>query len=163
MKRCMVGLIALQLIVGCRAANVWEDGYASVDALGEAVVDALNRADADALRRLRVTQDEFVGWMWNEFPASRPPQNFPADFGWSNLNKNSAVGAERWVKAFGNGNWTYVEMRFKDPTKSYKGFKLLRGTTLVVRATDGTPRELNILGSVVQRGNRVKLLSYQED
>jgi hypothetical protein len=55
-----------------------------------------------------------------------------------------------------------VEVEFDRPTEEYKGFKLLRGTVLTVQNVNGKKVELRILGSVVKKGNRYKLLSYEE-
>ena len=131
-------------------------------ALGHAVVDALNRGDINGLHRLRVTQDEYLSWIWPAFPASRPPYNFTPDFAWSNLNKKCLLGASSWIEQYGSQNLTFVDMEFNRPTEAYKDFKLLRGTVLTIQKASGEKVELRILGSVVKKDNRYKLLSYEE-
>ena len=68
---------ALTLVaVGCRKIEPWEGSFASLEALGEAAAQALSDGDAEALRKLRVNKEEYLGWIWNEFPASKPPPEF---------------------------------------------------------------------------------------
>lgn len=150
------------LAVGCGESEPWEGSFASIEALGEAAAQALSNGDAEALRKLRVNKEEYLDWIWREFPASKPPQNFPADFAWSNLNKNSALGERRWAERYQSRQWKFVEMRFEKPTDRYQRFKLLRGTALVLEDETGKRYDLRILGSVVAKDGQYKLLSYKE-
>ena len=134
----------------------------SPDQLGLAVVDALNRKDIQQLNRLRVQREEFLDWVWPAFPASRPPSNFPGDFAWSNMNKRCNIGMKKWVARYGGHNLKFVCIRFERPSETYHKFQLLRGTVLTLQNTAGEKRDLKILGSVVVKKNRYKLLSYKE-
>ena len=130
--------------------------------LGLAVVDALNREDIEQLDRLRVQREEYLDWIWPAFPASRPPNNFPGDFAWSNLNKKCNIGMKKWIAHFGGHTLKFVDIRFDQPTEAYEGFQLLRGTVLTLQNAAGEKRELKILGSVVVKNDRYKLLSYED-
>ena len=130
--------------------------------LGLAVVDALNRKDIEQLDRLRVQREEYLDWIWPAFPASRPPNNFPGDFAWSNLNKKCNIGMKKWIAHFGGHNLKFVDIRFDRPPETYEGFQLLRGTVLTLQNAAGEKRELKILGSVVVKNGRYKLLSYED-
>ena len=158
-------LLAVLLIysssVGCEKP-IWENSLDSPDHLGLAVVDALNRKDIEHLNRLRVQREEFLDWIWPEFPASRPPSNFPGDFAWSNMNKKCNIGMKKWITHYGGDNLKYVGIRFEQPQETYNGFQLLRGTILTLQNAAGEKRDLKILGSVVAKNGRYKLLSYQE-
>ena len=158
-------LLAVLLIysssVGCEKP-IWENSLDSPDQLGLAVVDALNRKDIEHLNRLRVQREEFLDWIWPEFPASRPPSNFPGDFAWSNMNKKCNIGMKKWITHYGGDNLKYVGIRFERPQETYNGFQLLRGTILALQNAAGEKRDLKILGSVVAKNGRYKLLSYQE-
>ena len=130
--------------------------------LGLAVVDALNRKNIEDLNRLRVQREAFMDWIWPAFPASRPPSNFPGDFAWSNMNRKCNTGMKKWIVRYGGRNLKFVSIRFDRPSEPYDGFQLLRGTVLTLQNTAGEKRELKILGSVVAKNGRYKLLSYED-
>ncbi len=147
--------------VGCEQA-VWKDSLDSPDQLGLAVVDALNRKDIELLNRLRVQRQEYLEWIWPAFPASHPPSNFPGDFAWSNLNTKCNIGMKKWIARYGAHDLHFVSIRFDQPQENYDGFHLLRGTVLALQNTAGEKQELEILGSVVVKNGRYKLLSYED-
>ena len=147
--------------VGCKKP-IWEDSLDSPVQLGLAVVDALNNNDIEKLNRLRVQRKAYLDWIWPEFPASQPPSNFPGDFAWSNLNKKCNVGMKKWIARYGGQNLKFVAIRFDESTETYKGFQLLRGTVLVLKNAAGEKGELRMLGSVVEKDKRYKLLSYED-
>ena len=161
----LVVLIVYGSAIGCEKPN--RRGWVtqplhSPDRLGLAVVDALNNKDIEQLNRLRVQREEFLDWMWPEFPASRPPSNFPGDFAWSNMNKKCNIGMRKWIDHYGGRNLKFVSIRFVGPHKTYNAFQLLSGTALTLQNAAGEKRELYILGSVVVKDNRYKLLSYED-
>ncbi len=147
---------------GCEQP-AWTNSLDSPGQLGLAVVDALNRQDIERLNQLRVQRDAYLAWLWPAFPASRPPSNFPENFAWENLNKKCTLGMQRAIARYGGHNLTFVDIRFDKPTETYDGFQLLRGTVLTLRTAEGNQKvELKILGSVVVKDKRYKLLSYQD-
>ena len=147
--------------VGCEKP-IWENSLDSPGQLGLAVVDALNNKDIEQLNRLRVQREAYLDWIWPTFPASQPPRNFPGDFAWSNLNKKCNIGMKKWIARYGGHNLKFVDIRFDLPTENYKGFQLLRGTFLTLQNAAGEKQELKILGSVVVKNGRYKLLSYED-
>ena len=158
-------LLAVLLVysssVGCEKP-IWKNSLDSPDQLGLAVVDALNRKDIEKLNSLRVQREEFIAWIWPAFPASRPPSNFPSDFAWSNMNKKCNIGMKKWIARYGGHNLKFVSIRFDRPSETYDGFQILRGTVLTLQNAAGEKQELKILGSVVMKDNRYKLLSYED-
>ena len=157
----LTGLLVYSGWVGCEKQG-WTDSLDSPDQLGLAVVEALNRKDIEALNRLRVQREAYLGWIWPAFPASRPPNNFPGDFAWSNLNKKCNIGMKKWIARYGGHNLKFVGIRFDRPQETYDGFQLLRGTVLTLQNATGEKRDLEILGSVVVKDDRYKLLSYKD-
>jgi len=147
--------------VGCET-SVWKGSLDSPDQLGLAVVDGLNRKDIVQLNRLRVQRQEYLAWIWPAFPASRPPSNFPSEFAWSNLNRKCNIGMKKWIARYGGQNLQFVSIRFDQPQENYDGFYLLRGPVLTLQNAAGEKQELEILGSVVVKNGRCKLLSYEE-
>ena len=154
-------LIVYSGLVGCEK-SVWKNSLDSPDHLGLAVVNALNGKNIEQLDCLRVQREAYLDWIWSAFPASRPPNNFPGDFAWSNLNKKCNIGMKKWIAHFGGHNLKFVDIRFDRPAETYEGFRLLRGTVLTLQNVAGEKRELKILGSVVVKNDRYKLLSYED-
>ena len=154
-------LLVYSSLVGCEK-TVWKNSLDSPDQLGLAVVNALNQEDIEALNRLRVERKEYLDWIWPAFPASRPPNNFPGDFAWSNLNRKCNTGMKKWIARYGGHDLKFVGIRFDQPRETYDGFQLLRGTVLTLQNAAGKESELKILGSVVVRDDRYKLLSYKD-
>ncbi len=158
-------LLVCSSTVGCKKSNrrAWvTEPLHSPGQLGLAVVDALNNRDIEKLNRLRVQREEYLDWIWPAFPASQPPSNFPGDFAWSNLNKKCNIGMKKWIARYGGQNLKFIAIRFDRPTETYEGFQLLRGTVLMLKNAAGEKGELKILGSVVEKDNRYKLLSYED-
>lgn len=158
---CLILLFVWSSAVGCEK-SVWKESLDSLDQLGIAVVDALNRKDIAELNRLRVQRQEYFEWIWPAFPASRPPSNFPGDFAWSNLNRKCNIGMKKWINRYGGQNLQFVSIRFDQPQENYDGFHLLRGTVLTLQNAAGEQQELEILGSVIVKDDRYKLLSYED-
>jgi len=141
------------------APCVLENTFASPQDLGHAIVEALNAKDSSRLHSFRITKEEYLEYLWPEFPARK---NWPGDYAYANLNKNCIKGVNRWSTRLGGLDLTFVGIRFTDPTEKYDRFNLLRGTILSVRTKDGLDKDLEILGSFVEMGNCYKLLSYDE-
>ena len=156
-----VFLLYWSSLSGCEKP-AWTNPLDSPGHIGLAVVDALNRKDIAKLNQLRVQREAYLAWLWPAFPASRPPSNFPGDFAWENLNKKCNIGMKRAIARYGGHNLSFVDIRFDKPTETYDGFQLLRGTVLTLRTAEGKKVELKILGSVVVKEQRYKLLSYRD-
>ena len=130
--------------------------------VGRAVVAELNAKDREGLYRLLVSKQEYTEEMWPAFPASNPKFNFTPEFAWSSLNKKCIIGIEKWTARDGGQDLAFVEIRFTKPAEPYIGFRLHRGTVLTVKNPQGQEVELKFLGSIVEKGWRYKLLSYDD-
>lgn len=163
MVRCVsfFFLLLAHILLGCEHKE-WKNSFNSPSEIGQAVVEALNQGDLSGLHQLRVIRKEYLSWIWPAFPASGPPHNFPEDFAWSNLDTKSSRAVRRLVKRYGEISLAFVKLDFEQKTEEYKDFRLLRGTVLTVQNTNGQQKTLKILGSVVEKDGRYKLLSYKE-
>ena len=122
--RVGVGIILLILLgisLGWDKRDAWEGSFSSPAHIGQVCVDALNRWNTDALHRLRVSRDEYLSWIWPEFPAGRPSRNFPGDFAWSNLNKQSVLGLGKWLRSYGGKYFALLTYDLSSQLKSIKG------------------------------------------
>ena len=154
-------LLLTSILLGCEHKE-WKNSFNSPSEIGQAVVEALNQGDLSGLHQLRVSRKEYLSWIWPAFSASRPPHNYPEDFAWSNLNTKSSRAVRRLVKRYGENSLTFVKLGFEQKTEEYKDFQLLRGTVLTITNNSGQQKTLKILGSVVEKDGRYKLLSYKE-
>ena len=66
------------------------------------------------------------------------------------------------MNRYGGQHLQFMSIRFDRPQENYDGFHLLRGTVLTLQNTAGEKQELEILGSVVVKNGRYKLLSYED-
>lgn len=156
-------LLLITLTVWSCSHPAIKRGYGQTpEELGEAVVSALNAGSADDLHRLRVDAEQYQKELWPEFPSSRPELNFTPDFAWGNINKKCLQGVAKWVRRYGEKDYEFVRIQFTRPTQEYNTFKLRRGTILTVRTPEGEERDLRILGSVVEKENHYRLLSYED-
>ena len=154
-------LLLTSILLGCEHRE-WKNGFNSPSEIGQAVVEALNQGDFRGLHQLRVTRKEYLSWMWPAFPASGPPYNYPEEFAWSNLDTKCSRAVKRLIKRHGENNLSFVKLGFEQKTEKYKDFQLLRSTVLTVKNDSGQQKTLKILGSVVEKDGRYKLLSYKE-
>ncbi|MYA98056.1 hypothetical protein F4X90_00020 [Candidatus Poribacteria bacterium] len=69
---------------------------------------------------------------------------------------------EKWIARYGGHNLKFVGIRFDRPSETYDGFRLLRGTVLTLQNAAGEKWELKILGSIVVKNEKYKLLSYKD-
>lgn len=161
MKRYLFGAIAFILLFTSCGDSTLKRGYGETpEELGKAVVTALNAQSEDDLHRLRVDKDLYMNELWPAFQAQRPALNFTADFAWSNLDKKCRTGVSKWVRRYNEKNYEFVRIQFTEPTQTYDGFQLRRGTVLTVKTPDGKEHALRILGSVVEKERYYRLLSY---
>ena len=136
--------------------------YRSERELAEAVLRAVAANDAEALGRLRVGRTEYLDLLWPEFPQAKDPRHTLApEFHWNLLDSSSAAGIRDVLADFGGSDFELLEVRPSAGVVEYDTFRLLRKFELRVRRRpDGREGVLRILGSIVERGGRYKLLSY---
>lgn len=161
MKHLLTLCVSLTLLACTNPAI--KRGYGQTpEELGQAVVEALNAKSEADLHRLRVDKEQYEKELWPEFPGSRPEHNFTPNFAWGNMNKKCLKGVARWARIHGEKNYEFVRIQFTQPIQEYKSFKLRRGTRLTVRTPEGEELVLEILGSVVEKDNYYRLLSYDD-
>jgi hypothetical protein len=138
-------------------------GYGQTpEELGQAIVEALNAKSEENLHNLRVDKEQYEKELWPEFPSSRPELNFTPEFAWGNMNKKCLQGVSKWIRIHGGKDYEFVRIQFTSPTQPYKTFKLRRGALLTVRTLEGKEQDLKLLGSVVEKDNYYRLLSYDD-
>ena len=159
------------LLLGCDEQK-WSNPQESKEALGKAIVEALNYQHGketeddketlaqrmERLHQLRVTKEEYLSWILPAFPET----HFPDNFVWENLDKKCLVGVRKWAQQYRDKDLEFVSINFEKKPASYDGFQLYRGTVLTVTDGNGQQFSLHILGSVIEKSGKCKLLSYQD-
>ena len=154
-----IWILALAFVIGACGNPAIKRGYAETpEELGQAVVEALNSNSESDLHRLRVDKDSYINELWPEFSSP----GFTGEFAWGNLNKKCVRGVLKWLRQYGGKDYTFVRIRFTEPSRDYGSFNLRRGTVLTVRTPEGDEKDLKILGSVVEKNGRYRLLSYDD-
>lgn len=136
--------------------------HATVPDLIAAVLDAASSGDVQALRRLRVSEAEHRDVLWPELDASRPERNVPVGFAWSQLEQKSRRGERTLMEGLRGGSWRVESVTFGEPVDAYRTFSLHGGTRVVARDARGRVAHIDLIGAVVERAGRYKLLNYRE-
>jgi hypothetical protein len=136
-------------------------GASSVESTLRTVVAAAMASDTLALARLAVTRAE---WAWLYYPESRfvrPPYASPPELQWSLTLAASEKGVGRLLRELG-GRRVRIEAVWCPAHTDQGASRLWRGC--VVRyAIDGALQERRLTGTLLERGGRVKVLSYAND
>lgn len=140
----------------------FQGAHATVQDLIAAVLDAASSGDVQALRRLRVDESEHGDVLWPELDASRPERNVPADFAWSQLEQKSRRGERTLMEGLRGGAWRVESVTFTEPLDAHRTFSLHGGTRVVARDARGGVAHIDLIGAVVERAGRYKLLNYRE-
>ena len=159
--RLLVGFIAL-LGFGCSAAPL-PHSHASPEALARAVLKAIEERDTGALHALALNKEEFAEHVWPELPAARPERNLSVDFVWGDLLVKSNVTLRDTLAAHGGHRYEFVRMAFLGDTTAYGSYRVRRESELTVKDSTGTPRQIRVFGSMLEKSGRYKVFSYVID
>ncbi len=133
-------------------------GARSLDGLGRAATRMLNHDQADSLMGLCITEDEFRGILWREFPQSRTATHLEWLDGWKALSVRHRGGIAGAIRDRADQYYEFVRIESRDTTAHYRNFKLHNAIVLVVRVA-GREQELRWLRSVAERKGRFKIYS----
>ena len=137
--------------------------FGSSEEVAEAVLDALAADDFDRLDALALNQLEFRTVVWPELPSSRPERGVPFDYAWGDLHQKSTNELRRLVHRAGGTPLELVSIGFDGESTVYETFTVHRESRLTVRDQEGTERDVQLFGSILQRGDEYKLFSYVVD
>jgi hypothetical protein len=167
MKRhlCSVLLLAAILIApGCGVlASPLPGGHASPEALVTALLSRLAMRDVQGLRALAITEEEFREHVWPELPAARPERNLPFSYVWGDLHQKSETSLARTLATHGGRRYAFVAIEYLDGTTPYRSYLVHRQAVVTVRDEAGALRRLRLFGSVLSKGNRLKVFSFVVD
>lgn len=137
-------------------------GVRSLDELGRTVCRLLHHRDADSLLSLCVTDTEFRGILWREFPQSRPATGLQWEDGWRVLDMRLRSGISDALGEYGGHVYTFVRFEPPDSVARYRNFRVLGGLVMVVRDEQGETQRWGWLRAVAERKGRFKLYSVRD-
>ena len=135
-----------------------DGGAASAPALVDAWVRALEARDSSAFAPMLLSRAEFAWLYYPTHPLARPPYDLSPDEMWFQQSGNSAKGLREVLEKRGGRSLGFLGFRC-DPPISY-GENRFHGNCIVRRLENGTVREERLFGSILERGNRWKFVSY---
>jgi len=143
-------------------AGEFAGGAPAFEALLQAVFVAIERNDEQTLHALRVTRAEFEGFLWPEFPQSRPITNIQPEDAWAFVQNGSLAGAGRALGSLGGRRFTVKSIASSGPLP-YTNFTLWRDIVITARdESSGEIQTLRFLPAVAERRGRFKVFSYKD-
>jgi hypothetical protein len=135
-------------------------GAPSLDALVERFVSALEAADTAAFRDMLLTRGEFA---WLYYPHTRftaSPYELAPGLLWFQIENGTSRGFGRLLERMGGrpahaaGHACPPEPRTEGPNRVWEG------CVVHLRPPEGEPRDLELFGSILERGGVYKFVSY---
>jgi hypothetical protein len=148
---------------GTPAVERLQDGESSRTAVVKAYVRALEARDTAGIARLAITRAEFA-WLYHPTtPRGLPPYDVEPGLLWFLLSSRSDKGARRALTVYGGQRSTVVGEDC-GATGTREGENTIWGPCTVRwvgESGDTVSRQL--LGQIIERGGRYKVLSYSND
>lgn len=142
-----------------QAAELPAGWYGSVEGLARDVLQHLRQKDTEALWSLPVSEQLYKEELCPAFLASKPRHTVPVDFHWQLLRINSLRGLNEILGEYGGRPLELIDVEKPEKIEEYGTFKLWRRVRLTVRCK-GEVRSIRILGAIVERDGRFRLLAY---
>ena len=137
------------------------NGAPSIEALLDRVLDALAKSDAKALNDLRVTEQEYRGFVLpGSVAEGEPPKAFTDEaskFAWDMLNTKSLYAADAVVSHFGGKRYAIKDVRYAKGQRRYAWYASYTTTILTLEDEAGGIHELT-LGSIAQIDGQYKFV-----
>lgn len=136
--------------------------FFSVEEMTKKVMALVEKKDTAGLDALRVNEKEFKQYIWPEMPASGGSTECGrlCEYAWKDLNQKSDWHLKETLARYGGKTFTLLDIRFDGDTTEYKTFKIHRYARFLVRDETGKEKGIRLMGSVIEKDNRFKLLSY---
>ncbi|HUP18499.1 MAG TPA: hypothetical protein VM778_00950 [Gemmatimonadota bacterium] len=140
------------------------DGAADgLDDLLETIERGLAERDTAGLRALLPTEREYREILYPAFPAAHPPIHASFETVWLLQLGDTWDGLKRILREYGGRDVEILDVRFVRPDQDFVNFRLHEASEVDL-LVDGEPRSgVRLFGSVVQVGDRWKVLSYPDD
>lgn len=139
-------------------------GETSRDGLARHYLDAVSRRDTVALFGMLLTRAEYAWLVYPDHVYSRPPYDLDPAVAWLQLGDENGKGLSRVLQRYGGRPLEFRQLACaRDTLQIVTGPDTLwGGCRLTYRSGDSTLTR-TLFGSIVQRGGRVKFLSYHSE
>jgi len=149
-----------------RASGELTGGASSPRRLVEHVLDAVADRDTAALLSMLVDADEYDRIVYPElgahYVAARDTRSETRQFLWENQRLDALKGMRSAMRELGGRRLSFVTIEFTEGEQRYPSYRLMEGGVVSVVDADGTPATLHMLGTMIEKGGRYKLLSYRD-
>jgi hypothetical protein len=135
----------------------------SFDELLRTVERGLAEQDTTRLLDLMINEREYREIIYPALPAAHPPINAPFEAIWVTHYPEAYAGVLHILRPYGGRNVEILAVRFDAPDQDFVNFTL-HETSRVDISVDGRWAEnQRLFGSVVEVGDRWKVLSYPDE
>ena len=145
------------------AVTALEGAHPSRDELVNSFISALRRRDTMALNSMQITSAEFAYLYYPTNPQSLPPYDLEPGLMWWMLLQRSDRGIRRALARYGGRE---IELLRYDCGRevSREGANIISGPCVMqVRDERGQALAVRLLGGVIERGGRFKVLSFSNE
>ncbi len=150
---------------GCRtvasAPRALANAEPSPEALTSRFLDGLAADDLEAIKRLRISKEEFCGYVFPELPASKL-NNVTCDFVWSQATLKSMSGMTRMLDGNKGKRFELVSVKF-GATERHESYRVLKDPVVTVRDETGAVQSVRLFGSMLEMDGQYKLFSFVVD
>lgn len=149
-----------------RASGSLEGAAASPRELVAHVLDAIVERDTAALVSMLVDADEYAEIVYPElgahYAAARDTRIETRQFLWEHQRLDALKGMRSALRELGGRRLTFVTVEFTEGEKRFPSYRLMEGAVVSVTEADGAPATLHMLGTLIEKDGRYKLLSYRD-
>jgi hypothetical protein len=149
-----------------RASGELTGGASSPRRLVEQVLDAVADRDTAALLDMLVDADEYDRIVYPElgahYAAARDTRSETRQFLWENQRLDALKGMRSAMRELGGRRLSFVTIEFTEGEQRFQSYRLMEGGVVSVVDADGTPATLHMLGTMIEKSGRYKLLSYRD-
>lgn len=162
-------LLCVLALAGCAGlgppANVrpgeLQNSFSSIEELAGAVLAMVEQNDREALLEHDLTEQEYRLIVWPQLPISRQESwQRRYDFVWNQHDVKSRAGLDTMLSRCGGKKFNLLSVGFADGVREYGTYRIHGDARLRVQDVDGQTREVNLFGSVLEKSNRYKIISY---
>jgi len=149
-----------------RASGELTGGASSPRRIVEQVLDAVADRDTAALLDMLVDADEYDRIVYPElgahYVAARDTRSETRQFLWENQRLDALKGMRSAMRELGGRRLSFVTIEFTEGEQRFPSYRLMEGGVVSVVDAGGTPATLHMLGTMIEKSGRYKLLSYRD-
>jgi len=130
--------------------------------LALAFLEALKARDAGAMQKLLIDEKTFREVVYPTMKYYDPSRPHVADFNWTFIRTNTLSGVQKVLARHGGLEAELLDILPLGKVEERKGYKLLPDMDLKLRTKAGQELILDVLGSMVDAGDGLKLMGFRD-